>query len=430
MITSESEETPEKKARLDIVEPCTSIPLTEENVARLEGKMSRRKKSVESFDTASSKDPIYVREYLKLNGIQLDNEEGLATAKGGNIVKHAKNLISGERLSPRNKKMLNDFASKLKKHETKNETTFIHMMWWILVDKQRSVKADGYDPAAGDHYVLRREWENDHLGYCLDQEFTRGYLPELDTKGELGLEKLLENQTGMSNPKPDIAYGLDATAFVDVGLIANTLHRDLAQISRGILYPFFLIEFKSYQGLLAEAVNQAQRGGAVLTNTMNLLKERAGISEHGEEFDLGSFAFSLAMNPYNATMYVHWRELRYEGDKTKIIHHTHSLEGYALNNSDSVDKLRIAVNNILDWGVGERKTWLLGMLAQLEVKYQENASARSSEGSKKGKERAVKRLHLPGSPELEILMAALRSCIWSLDTGFLFLKHSNMETTT
>ena len=382
-MTSEFEVTPEKKARLDIVEPCTPIPLTEENLARLRGKMPRRKKSAESFDTASSKDPVYVREYLKLNGIQLDNEEALATAKGRNIVKDAKDLITGERLSPQNKKMLENFASRLKKHETKNETTFIHMMWWILVDKQRSVKAEGYDPAAGDDYVLRREWENDHLGYCLDQEFTRGYLPELNTKGELGLERLLENQTGMSNPKPDIAYGLDATAFVDVGLIANTLHRDLAQISRGILYPFFLIEFKSYQGLPAEAVNQAQRGGAVLTSTMNLLKERAGILEHDQEYDLSSFAFSLAMNPYNATMFVHWRELRHEEDKTKVIHHTHSLEGYALNNLDSVDKLRIAVNNILDWGVGERKTWLLGMLAQLEARYQENASTKSSTASTK-----------------------------------------------
>ena len=374
-----------KKARLDIVEPRTPTPLTEANLARLQGKMPRRRKSVESFDTASSKDPIYVREYLKLNGIELDNEAALATAKGSNIVKDAKALITGERLSPQNKKMLKDFASKLKKHETKNETTFIHMMWWILVDKQRSVKAEGYDPAAGDDYVLRREWENDHLGYCLDQEFTRGYPPELNTKGELGLEKLLENQIGMSNPKPDIAYGLDATAFVDVGLIANTLHRDLAQISRGILYPFFLIEFKSYQGLLAEAVNQAQRGGAVLTSTMNLLKESAGLLEHDEKYDSGSFVFSLAMNPYNATMFVHWRELRHEEDKIKVLHHTHSLEGYALNNSDNVDKLRIAVNNILDWGVGERKTWLLGMLAQLEARYQEKASTKSSVGSTQGK---------------------------------------------
>ena len=377
--------TPEKNAKLDIVESYTPIPLTEENLARLRGEMPRSKKSVDNFNTASSKDPVYVRELLKLNGIHLNNKEALATVKGRNIFKDAKDLITGERLSPPKKKMLKEFDSTLQEEEFSNETTFMAIMWRILVAKRRSVKAKDYDPAAGDDDVLRRRWDNDHLRYRVAQEFVPGYLPKLNTKGEPGLEGLLENQIGMSNPKPGIAYGLHADAFVDVGLTANTQYRDLAQISQGIFYPFFLIEFKSYQGIPIEAVNQAQRGGAVLTSTMNLLKERAGILEHDEEYDLGSFTFSLAMNPYKATMFVHWRELRHEEHKTKIIHHTHRLDGYDLENSDNVDKLRIAVNNILDWGLGERKTWLLGMLAQLEARNEENLPTKSSAASTKGK---------------------------------------------
>ena len=368
------------------IEPFAPTPLTEANLALLEGNMPSNAKSVCSYDSATSKDPNYVREKLQLHGILYNDANALNTSKGKSILKAAHDLIAGSRLSPPSQKMLKEFVSTLQEEQGSNEATFIDVMWHILVGRRRTVKAKSYDPTAGDDDVLRRKWKDDHLRHRVDQEFVRGYLPGLDPDGEATLAKLLAKHTGMKNPKPDLVYGLANDAFKEVGTTAKTNHRDLAQISPGIYHPFFIIEFKSHQGDLLDAMNQASRGGAVLTNGMNILKEEAGIEELADEYDPGSFAFSLLLDPFGARTYVHWRELRVKNDKSVMYHHMHLLEVYNLESKESVDKLRIAVNNILDWGVGERKTWLLGMLAQLEARYEENTSTKSSAGSKgKGK---------------------------------------------
>lgn len=368
-----------------LTEPVSPTPLTEANLALFAGNMTSNMKSVDSYDSGTAKDPNYVREKLELHGILFNDANALTTQRGKKIFEAAKDLVAGDRLSPPSKKMLEEFVSTLQEEQGSNEATFMDVMWHILVASRRSVKAKHYDPGAGDDDVLRRKWKVDHLRHRVDQEFVRGYLPGLDPNGEATLAKLLAKHAGMKNPKPDLAYGLAQDAFKEVGSIASSDHRDLAQISPGIYHPFFIIEFKSHKGDLMDAMNQASRGGAVLTNSMNILKQEAGIKESADEYDLGSFAFSLVLDPFSAKTYVHWRELRIKNDTSIVYHHMHFIDGYILESKESVDRLRIAVNNILDWGVGKRKTWLLGMLAQLEARYQESASTRSSAGSTKGK---------------------------------------------
>ena len=366
-----------------LIEPFSPTPLTEANLALLGGDMPSNMKSINSYDSATAKDPNYVREKLELHGILYNDASALTTAKGESIFSAAQDLITGNRLSPPNQKMLMEFVSMLQEEQGSNGATFMDVMWHILTIWRRSVKAKDYDPAAGDDDVLRRRWKNDHLRHRVDQEFVRGYLPGLDPDGEATLAKLLAKHTGMKNPKPDLVYGLARDAFKEVGKIANSNDRDLAQISPGIYHPFFIIEFKSHKGDLLDAMNQASRGGAVLTNSMHILKQKAGFKELADEYDFGSFAFSLVLDPFSARIYVHWRELRVENYKSVVYHHMHFIDGYILESKESIDKLRIAVKNILDWGVGERKTWLLGMLAQLEARYQENASTKSSTASTK-----------------------------------------------
>ncbi|KAL8792525.1 MAG: hypothetical protein Q9195_004895 [Heterodermia aff. obscurata] len=386
--TCSAEESPGKKARTGcevlLIEPSSPVPLTEANLALLEGDMPSNVKSIDSYDSANAKDPNYVREKLEFHGILFNDADALATPKGKSIFKTAKDLVAGDRLSPPSHKMLKEFVLTLQEEQGSNEATFMDVMWHILVAKRRSVKAKHYDPAAEDDDVLRRRWKDDHLRHRVDQEFVRGYLPGLDPDGEATLAKLLAKHIGMKNPKPDLVYGLAQDAFKEVGTIANSGHRDLAQISPGIYHPFFIIEFKSHKGDLMDAMNQASRGGAVLTNSMNILKQNAGIRESADEYDLGSFAFSLVLDPFSAKTYVHWRELRVKNEKSIMYHHMHFIDGYILESKESVDKLRVAVNNILDWGVGERRTWLLEMLAQLETRYQETASTKSSAGSSAG----------------------------------------------
>lgn len=371
-----------------LTEPILPTPLTEANLALLEGKMPPNKKSIDSYKSATTKDPNFVREKLALHGILYNDRDALTTPKGKSILNPAQDLVAGNRLSPPSQKMLKEFVSTLQEEQGSNERTFMDVMWHILVAKRRSVKAKDYNPAAGDDDVLRRKWKDDHLRHRMDEEFVRGYLPGLDPDGEATIAKLLAKQPGMTNPKPDLVYGLAQDAFKEVGKTAHSDYRDLAQICPGIYHPFFIIEFKSATGNLIDAMNQASRGGAVLTNGMNMLKQKAGIKESADGYDFGSFVFSMVLNPFTAKIYVHWRELRVENDKATVYHHMHLIDGYILESKESVDKLRIAVNNILDWGVGERKAWLLGMLAQLETRYDENTPNKSSAGSTTGKGKA------------------------------------------
>ena len=345
----------------------------------------------------NKKDAEHVRQYLTLNNLLIDDEEAAETKKAKGILDDAQTLLIKPRLSPKNPEMIGNWLKQQKKEKYSQEPSFMSTMWWIIVRKKRSVKETREAQENADDFVVRRYWSADNLRFRVDQEFTRGYTPGVDTKNEFALAMALAKEEGMQNPKPDIAYGLDEDVFKQIGRVANQLHVDLAQLSTGMFHPFFIIEFKSHKGSLLDAEHQACRGGAVMVNTMGMLKEKAGMEDKGDKFDAGSFAFSLALDPHNARMYVHWRENQRYGGKVKVFYHMQRLAGYLLDDGESVDKLRIAINNVLDWGVGARKAWVLHMLSNLEAKHEEeerlasrtragkSASDKASSGTKSQK---------------------------------------------
>jgi len=363
--------------RLEISEPRTPQPLTRENLRILTRTMTPALKSVDTTITKSKPDAASVRRRLRENGLLIDDDKGLETHRGELIVDYAKKMITSERLSPKSEELLRKWAKKIKKEELSNEATFINVMWWILVRDDRTVKKTAEEQEDADDKVMRRDWDMDHLKYRLDQEFTRGYIPTLDPAENEELSALLSKMEGVTNPKPDLAYGLDEDAFDEIASTANALHKDLTELSDQMYHTFFIAEFKSHKGSVAEAKNQACRGGAVLMNTIAMLREKAGISDKDDAFDHGSFTFSLAFDPYSAFMYVHWREIRGPKEAPKTFYHMDQLGQYALREKQPVEDLRIAINNVLEWGVGARKTFVLDMLAKIAEKARAQAKAAS-----------------------------------------------------
>lgn len=329
--------------------------------------------------TKSSHDPLRARELMVKYDLWIDKKEARETKKGKNIIEAANNLITQERLSPTKQETLSRFMEKREKEKFSNEATFIDVIWWKLVRENRQVKEPGTDVRSEEEcekIIFTKYWDKDHLRHRRDQEFERGCLPIPDTEDDELLARLLEKVKGMTNPKPDLAYGLEREAFSREEQYTIDTKPGIAELSKGIYLPFFIAEFKSYQGTMTDAENQACRGGAALINTLRQLKDMAplitsknqacdmkGFADKEQEHDTGSFLFSLTVTPENAQLFVHCAEKR---TATKTAYHMHKVQKYDLEDENKVKMLRVAINNILDWGVGDRKEYVKDLLGTIQ----------------------------------------------------------------
>lgn len=89
--------------------------------------------------------------------------------------------------------------------------------------------------------------------------------------------------------------------------------------------------------------------------------------------DPTQFAFTLALTPSGAQIYVHWAEEGHSGSALK--YHMHLVEPYTLKRQKDVQDLRRAIDNILDWGVLTRKTAVKQLLARVRTKMEADMAA-------------------------------------------------------
>lgn len=130
---------------------------------------------------------------------------------------------------------------------------------------------------------------------------------------------------------------------------------------------------------LAEEVHQS------ITNATIGLKGLAGIVDGDDEHEDGSFAFSLAMTPTLAKLYVHWDGVSPDG---KPAYHMHSTGSYVLGEEDGYPRLRTAINNNLVWGVDVRKPYIKGALADIKKRVPKPKTSKSSGVSTRSSTRA------------------------------------------
>jgi hypothetical protein len=130
--------------------------------------------------------------------------------------------------------------------------------------------------------------------------------------------------------------------------------------SLGLLYPFFVIEFKgdgsSGRGSLWEATNQCLGGSASCTSIAERLNRRL---EESKVQLINSATFSVAMNGTEARLYISWKH-------DKLNYHIQGIECFLLQRPDHYLEFYKHVQNIIDWGKDTRLKQIQQSLDRLE----------------------------------------------------------------
>lgn len=245
-----------------------------------------------------------------------------------------------------------------------NEATLMHMVFPLLIKNGYNLVKDRADFSEEEKKVLKENgsiyrdfFTNERIVTILDCEFERTYVPSKysDPVFEHKLAKVLRKNASqaLSNPKPDFTFGLEQTKIPRSNNNPLPLQiRTLLGIAQFMFDPYLIVEAKSTDGDLADAQNQARRGGATLVHANRLLRNTIGILQEEDEKgpDYESFVFSITMSPDVLEVWVHW----YQGPASVQIYHMNKIETISLSGYDSLNSIRQALHNIQQWSVEDR----------------------------------------------------------------------------
>ena len=233
-------------------------------------------------------------------------------------------------------------------HEQDNELTFLVHVWgeFLSVKHTRLVALTADGGLENEKEAIRwieTAWEKDHLKCNWSADFPRDSVPQLINLDPY--QKIFTEQAPrVKTPRPDLAYGLlHKTLSVEEQRVNQHFE---ANLSPYMDHPFFIVEAKTVEGDMYEAENQCARGGAAMVRLKQKFDKLAdgtyveeeakkGKAKDGDHLanttsqkaqmlidhyrtDAKSFAFSLALTPLFATMFVHWAEEAFSKEGTLI----------------------------------------------------------------------------------------------------------------
>lgn len=156
----------------------------------------------------------------------------------------------------------------------------------------------------------------------------------------------------VSTPVPDMLFGYNRNgAFPQQQTQLRSMGNEMVANTQGLLYPFFVIEFKADgpggSGSMWVATNQCLGGSASCVNIAERLNRQLRQCKNKKVRPIDSAAFSIAMNGTEARLYVSWKhnELRY---------YTRKVDSFLLQKPKDYVEFRKHVLNIIDWGKDER----------------------------------------------------------------------------
>ena len=319
------------------------------------------------------------------------NDPG-AEKRGATLIAAASKIVHGDRASSMSDGRVEEVRDVINEYRNANELTFLINFWAVIVDLKRQVPApsvlqdlpvteealtETQNEAAREW--ISKAWLKDHLRASWSTNFRPNSTPPMSATDDKVLDEYLKSVPRVKNPVPDLAYGIKGNAFTPrEKAILESLGCELCS---ELFHVFFLVEAKSMNNPIAEAVNQCCRGGAAMTyNKRNfdaeVLKQPVVDSRQqptpdtstsasnappppppgttSNNADINSFTFSLALDPDNARLFTHWAEEVAQSTPPVIIWHMHLLEIYNFFSPNDYRRLHHDVDNILDWGVGER----------------------------------------------------------------------------
>ena len=214
------------------------------------------------------------------------------------------------------------------------------------------IQGSGLGDAPGDW--IERAWDKDFLRGHWGSDFNRQSVPDIKTNSKVDKE-LLASLPRVENPRPDLSYGLKEGAFTSTEQKINDTYGRYSMLSPDLFHAFFIVEAKGCDGNIGDAENQCCRGGAAMVNATRLFNRQADrevLPPLGP--DTNSIAFSLALVPDKAHLFVHWAECKSQ-EPEEVVYHMNRIGGYDPSEAEPVNRLRHHINNILDWGVLKRK---------------------------------------------------------------------------
>ena len=314
-------------------------------------------------------------------------------------------MLAGKRESPRmNESDAKRLVRWLKVHNTLPESEILRYIVNALVPlKSRTQKLQPFqDQTRGDQnsnptpdtsnadqqqepeFGQVVDFSEDHLAFCTTSRLCRHLLPSWEKAQRKILEKAMEKEIGISEPRPDYCFGLEEDRFPDIrDPRINEYTRVLIGVNSNLIHPFLIFEGKAARGSLADAENQAIRGGATLVYARRILNHKAGLP-YSIGPDKQSFAFSMTLDCYGARVWVHWCEVQpgrapagaedntFLGTEYYETYHMDSLASCDFYKVEDVRDLTRTLNNILDWGCLQRKKEVDVVLEALKKKEEQD----------------------------------------------------------
>ncbi|KAI4140239.1 MAG: hypothetical protein LQ341_003921 [Variospora aurantia] len=326
---------------------------------------------------------------------------GKSSAKG---IDEARDLITEPRHSAPSKQLLDEIDETRLHYSDRNETTFTNKFFGVFQSKCRQVKLQ----AQGDSAQPDNDEEIDDQADSNKAIST--FLPDgpQETGRTMGWTRMT---TEISNPQPDIIHGTSIKKhYTDEERAVIAQFNKITQVSMGLASPFLGVEVKT-KGDIEEAANQACPEGASMVaahRNLEVLARPAAQKAKGNETadaakaittpakpnatpsaskhvagskakgnaesntsraDFSTKAYTMVLTPKYAQINVHWVHIGEGEGEEALTYHMHCIKSYALNEQDNLKACRAAVNNILDWGLGERDKKIKALLNQVHDRY-------------------------------------------------------------
>ena len=345
-----------------------------------------------------------VRNLLSRNNILIKDLK--AEERGQFLIQKARDIVKGARQSAMRSERAQELRYLANKHATDNELTFLVEVWRRLLNDTRQARPELLAENIGEAIKwLETAWTHDNLKCNWGADFATKSIPPVTVPDDdPELKELANDIPTVSNPRPDLAYGLEKDAFTQREQMLNEEHG--TRLSPNMDHPFFVVEAKSCSGPIEEAENQCARAGSAmvsLTRRFNDLAEKAGSDDHEgqtSDQDTGSsnhptppassnnpnpsattnssppsfpddtsFSFSLALVPTKAHLFVNWAEVTPNAKEPTQPPHTvwqmNTIDSYDLEKPDAWPELRRDLDNVLDWGTLTRKRQLQATCARM-----------------------------------------------------------------
>ncbi|KAL9104812.1 MAG: hypothetical protein Q9163_000260 [Psora crenata] len=310
--------------------------------------------------------PMQVRGLLMQNFLFINDADAAKT--GAAVIAKARSVLEDRRGSKLTAPQAQEVIDIIQDNCEEPETTFLVEFQAAILGKSRKVTNDKAvkdmteDELDDEKNWIVAAWKKDHLRQRWQIDFIKEEVPQPVTDN-IYWNKILRQFPRVKTPRPDISWGNYYTAFTLYQthvLINNRLNL----VGNNIYNVFFILEAKCMNSGISEAENQCLRSGATMVS--NFRKFNAAASDHPNgpsssmlstpiqypKVDVDSFAFSLAVAPDKAHMFVHWC---LEVGPSYVHWHAHRLAEYSFYRLDEITQLHHDIDNVLDWGVGPRK---------------------------------------------------------------------------